>query len=70
MALNSKIIIIKPEKTQDFLYLNPNSEAIEKAKKTMEKNAFLKFFDILCSFNPFFKSIFFFSYILLFILYF
>ena len=30
MALNSKIIIIKPEKTQEFLNLKPNSEAIEK----------------------------------------
>ena len=37
MALNSKIIIIKPEKTQEFLNLKPNSEAIEKTKKTMEK---------------------------------
>ena len=27
MALNSKIIIIKPEKTQEFLNLKPNSDA-------------------------------------------
>jgi len=37
MALNSKIIIIKPENTQEFLNLKPNSDAIEKAKKTMAK---------------------------------
>lgn len=37
MPIDNKIIMIKPEKTQEFLNLKPNSEAIEKAKKTMAK---------------------------------
>ncbi len=44
MALNSKIIIIKREKTQEFLNLKPNSDAIEKANKTMEKYGFRALF--------------------------
>ena len=37
MPIKSRIIMIKPEKTQEYLNLKPNSDAIDKAKKTMEK---------------------------------
>ena len=37
MAVINKAIIIKPEKTAEFLSLPPRYEAMEKARKCMKK---------------------------------
>lgn len=37
MAIENRAIVIKPEKSKAFLETKPNSEAIEKAKRTLEK---------------------------------
>ena len=37
MAIINRAIVIKPEKTAEFLSLPPRYEAIEKSKKCMEK---------------------------------
>ncbi len=37
MAIENRAIVIKPDKTKAFLDAKPNSEAIEKAKRTVEK---------------------------------
>lgn len=37
MAITNRAIIIKPEKTAEFLSMPPRREAIEKAKKCMNK---------------------------------
>ena len=37
MAILNRAIVIKPEKTAEFLSLPPRYEAMKKAKKCMEK---------------------------------
>ena len=37
MAIENRAIVIKPEKSKAFLETKPNSDAIEKAKRTVKK---------------------------------